>query len=72
MAQDKIIEPESKITHKFAGFWRNGKMNGEGKLSTKYQVYKGCFVDGLYEGQGILIRDGIVKSGKFSKGVFIK
>lgn len=55
------------------GQWDNGVINGSGKMVRKGEIYTGEFVDGHYEGDGILFSQHKPPvKGKFLQGKLIK
>ena len=42
----------------YVGQWRHGAMSGVGKLARKGEIYYGQFVEGNYEGDGMIWEEG--------------
>ena len=58
---------------KYVGQWDRGNISGSGKMVKKGEIYTGEFVDGYYEGDGILFsQHNPTIRGKFLQGKLIK
>lgn len=54
----------------YEGEWRNGKKDGQGKLSREKprMEYSGGFLEGKYSGMGILKEENLEYRGDFTEG----
>ncbi|KAL3309615.1 Radial spoke head 1 [Cichlidogyrus casuarinus] len=52
---------------KYAGLWKNGKMNGNGELVTDHHKYVGTWKNGLVQGKGkyVFPRAGCIQTGEY-------
>jgi len=48
--QQNVFVTDPTILVQYVGEWKNGKLHGQGKLVTNYELYTGYFVDGYFEG----------------------
>lgn len=66
--QHNAFITDPNIIVKYVGEWKNGKIHGQGKLVTAYELYTGYFADGFFEGEGKLVSLNGKIEGKFYKG----
>lgn len=68
MVSNTPLPSSGKISKKYAGDWLYGRMHGNGKLATYEEIYQGGFEDSVYNGEGVLNKNGKITASKFYNG----